>query len=409
MESTLFYGWYIVIAGAAINATIGGIVFYGFTAMVNPIAETFGWSYAQISLATTLRGIETGVLNPIVGVLVDRIPAYRLILFGVMVCGFGLFCLGLITSLSSFYICFLTAAVGVSFCVLLTPLTTVMHWFHENVGKATSMLALGIGLGGLTVPVITLILDAYGWRISLIILAVIVWVLGIPLAFIFKPNPPGRISIYRNEQIENQSSSELREYQDSGVELKEAAATRAFWHIGIAFMLQTAALAAPMLHIMPHLENLGINRTTASAVAMSIPLVSLPARFLFGWLSDVIPRKYTIAMAMTLTGVGLLLFSVLDQQSTALLIFFIIVYGFGLGGYTPLMPPIVKQYFGTKKFGTIFGVMGVFLTTGGISTPFLAGLVFDTVGSYGFTWIVLAFVALGGAVTILMIPSARVS
>ena len=62
----LFYGWYIVIAAALSNAAVGGIMVYGVTAMVDPIYAAFGWSYAVISLAMTLRGVENGVLNPVI-------------------------------------------------------------------------------------------------------------------------------------------------------------------------------------------------------------------------------------------------------------------------------------------------------------------------------------------------------
>jgi hypothetical protein len=54
----MFYGWYIVAASAFIGAFIGGTTMRGFTALVDPMVTTFGWSYAQISLAMTLRGVE---------------------------------------------------------------------------------------------------------------------------------------------------------------------------------------------------------------------------------------------------------------------------------------------------------------------------------------------------------------
>ena len=68
----VFYGWYIVGASVLITLYTGGIVHFGFTAVFEPIADEFGWSYAQISLAASLRGFEVGLLAPLVGLLVDR-------------------------------------------------------------------------------------------------------------------------------------------------------------------------------------------------------------------------------------------------------------------------------------------------------------------------------------------------
>ena len=67
----LFYGWYIVAASVLLMA-YSSVVTYGFTAFINPIATTFGWSYATISLAVSLHGLETGALNPFLGMAVDR-------------------------------------------------------------------------------------------------------------------------------------------------------------------------------------------------------------------------------------------------------------------------------------------------------------------------------------------------
>ena len=56
MKLKIFYGWYIVGASVLISAFIGGMSFYGFTALVDPVAATLGWSYSQISLAMSIRG-----------------------------------------------------------------------------------------------------------------------------------------------------------------------------------------------------------------------------------------------------------------------------------------------------------------------------------------------------------------
>ena len=62
-----FYGWWIVGGAFLIALYVGGAVFYGFTAFFEPIAEELGWSYAEISFAFSLRGLEAGILAPIFG------------------------------------------------------------------------------------------------------------------------------------------------------------------------------------------------------------------------------------------------------------------------------------------------------------------------------------------------------
>ena len=72
-RSKVFYGNYIVAAAVVIILYTGGIVHFGFTAVFEPIADEFGWSYAQVSLASSLRGFEMGLLAPLIGLLVDRV------------------------------------------------------------------------------------------------------------------------------------------------------------------------------------------------------------------------------------------------------------------------------------------------------------------------------------------------
>ena len=81
----IFYGWWIAFAGFFISLYQGGIIFYGFTAFVQPIVKEFGWSYAQISFAFSLRGLESGIFAPIMGLLVDRFGSRILLLISTKV------------------------------------------------------------------------------------------------------------------------------------------------------------------------------------------------------------------------------------------------------------------------------------------------------------------------------------
>ena len=60
----IFYGWWIVLACFFIAFYVAGIIFYGFTAFIDPLVAEFGWSYAQISFAASLRGLEMGIMAP---------------------------------------------------------------------------------------------------------------------------------------------------------------------------------------------------------------------------------------------------------------------------------------------------------------------------------------------------------
>ena len=81
----VYYGWWVVLASFVVAFYVAGTVFYGFTAFIEPLADEFGWSYTQISLAASLRGLEMGLMAPLVGILVDRIGSRKLLFSGILV------------------------------------------------------------------------------------------------------------------------------------------------------------------------------------------------------------------------------------------------------------------------------------------------------------------------------------
>jgi MFS family permease len=179
---------------------------------------------------------------------------------------------------------------------------------------------------------------------------------------------------------------------------------RAFWLIGIASFFQMAAMSAVTVHIMPYLTSLGVERARAGMIAMLVPLLSLAVRIPFGLLADKFPKKYVMSFTIGILSVGLFLFRLADGSSFGLMLLFAITIGFGMGGFMPLRPPIIREYFGTKNFGTIFGLTSVFITIGVVVSPPLVGWVFDTLGVYDPAWLVLGFLALAGAIIMLTIP-----
>ena len=126
-RSKVFYGWYIVGACLLISVYTAGVVFFGFTAVFEPIAEEFGWSYAQISLAASLRGLEIGLLAPLMGLLVDRWGPRRLIFGGsILVCA-GFLILSHVSTLTMFYGAFALIAIGMSTCTQTVLMTAVAN------------------------------------------------------------------------------------------------------------------------------------------------------------------------------------------------------------------------------------------------------------------------------------------
>jgi len=125
-----------------------GTLFFGFTAYFEPIVREFGWSYTEISLVVSLRGLEIGIFAPVAGFLADRYGSRKLIIAGSAIVGLGFLLLSLTHSLLMFYAAFLLLAFGAGGCTSVVLMTSVAQWFTKNIGKAFGVMACGYGAAG---------------------------------------------------------------------------------------------------------------------------------------------------------------------------------------------------------------------------------------------------------------------
>jgi OFA family oxalate/formate antiporter-like MFS transporter len=399
MFKNLYYGWWIVIACFIINLYVGGVTFFGFTAFFEPILREFNWSYTQISLATSLRGLEMGIFAPIVGFLVDRFGSRKLLLGGAIIIGIGLILLSFTQSLLMFYLSILFISFGAGGCASVVTMTAVAIWFNKNVGLALGVMACGFGAGGLIIPLIVYLIDAFGWRSTLVILGVGMWFLGIPLALIVRDRPEeiglsaeGSITELSRPPGQKDGSEKTREI------FLEIIKERSFLYLVIAETVRLMAVNAVVTHLMPYLSIIGMSRTASGAVAAALPLVSIVGRLGFGWWGDRFDKRIVWATTFFFMSSGVFAFCYV--QSFWVLLLFVLLFAPGFGGGMVLRGAILQKYFGMASFGKMLGIMLGFGSIGGIIGPTLAGWAFDTLGSYNSVWYGLSAIS---GVTIFLI------
>jgi sugar phosphate permease len=371
----------------------GGVIFYGFTAVFEPIAQHFRWSYTQISFAASLRGLEMGILAPLIGILVDRWGPRKLLIGGTIVTTLGLLVLSRTVSLGMFYGAFALLAVGTSICSTTVFMPAVANWFRRKIGLATGIMVCGYGFSGLLVPLMVRLIDLYGWQAAIAIFAAGMLIICLPLSLIVRHRPEhygyqpdGEI----NNDVRSRDPKAAVEAVEISVKAKEALKNRAFWHITLALLCQTVILMAVITHIMPYLSSIGIPRTKSGLVASVLPLISIGGRLGLGWLGDRSDKRRVMAAALAMMGIGILCFGFASPQTMPALISFLVLFGIGYGGINTLRASILTELFGRGSFGTIHGATLGIMDLGGIAGPPIAGYVYDKFGTYQPVWLAFA-------------------
>ena len=100
-----------------------------------------------------------------------------------------------------------------------------------------------------------------------------------------------------------------------------------------------------------------------------------------------------LANQVALQTAGLFVLSMVDVSNVWLLVVFLLVYAPGYGAPIVLRPALQADYFGVKNFGTLMGLVSLVSLVGGLSSPIVAGWIFDVTGGYQLAWRIFALVS----------------
>jgi len=410
----LFYGWRIVALGFLINAFGVGTFFYGFSTFFNPLIMEFGWSRTLLSGVFSMSRMEGGIEGPIAGWLTDRFGSRRMLFIGILITGCGFILLKMVNSPPSLYALFLLIATGFNMGYVHATGAAVAKWFIKKRSRALSFLITGNGVGGAVfVPLIAWLITQYDWRMAAVIIGVATILIPLPLSLLIRSNPEdmglrpdGDSSISpkvdsEEQQDNNKASSDV--YSDEiSFSVLEAIKTRAFWVYSGSMMLRACILSAIVVHQIPHLTDNGIPYQTASNVLGLMVLMSVPGRFIFGWLGDRFDKKKLLFLLCILQGLGIYIF--INASTPALLYLFVIVYGLGYGGAIPLTFALRADLFGRKNYATISGITMTVTMVGTVSAPLFAGYLYDISHSYSLAFYIFMVIIILSGIGFLMIP-----
>ena len=371
----------------------GGGGLYVFPVFIASLQEEFGWNMTQISISAALFGITMGLSNPVVGNFFGRFGARKTMLVAAIVSVLTLLAYAGLQNLVMLYVIALFSGFGVAGTTILPAQTLVVNWFDRFRGRAMGLTMLGIGAGGfLLPPFYELMIRLVGWRLAWVAGAAMLAGIVVPLIVIVVRTWPSDLGL----RVDGANAGDLSDSAPAppvtGLSVKSAVATSAFWLLLIIYLLQLIGVSAMNFHFVPFAtQELGFDpRVAAFYYGLTVGF-SIIGRLLFGWLADRFPPALLLALSFALMALGATLIEILlvhlELRDARLLGLYALPFGVGIGANFVTMPVLVGRCFVQLHFSRIMGFLMSGFAVGIVIGIPGAGFVFDRTGSYEWVFI----------------------
>jgi len=146
-----------------------------------------------------------------------------------------------------------------------------------------------------------------------------------------------------------------------------------------------------------HAIDHGVPAMAAATVLSAASLASLSGKIICGLVADRVGAKRTLVTGLALQAVAVSLYLVVRELPSFYAL--ALMFGFAYGGVMPLYAILVREYFGARIMGTVFGAAAFVSTLGMALGPWAGGWLYDASGSY--VWLFTGSAGIGlGAVAI---------
>lgn len=394
--------WLYVIVGFLISLVLG--LLYAWSIFVIPLEKQFGWTRAQTSLAFTISIIFFVVGMIAGGKHTDKKGPRVVVSIGSIVLAVGFFLASMTDSLIHLYISYgVLCGFGIGYANI-APMATAMRWFPDRRGFVSGILVMGFGLAAFVLgSTAGYIIVKVGWEWAFKLFAVLSLVFCLLGAQFLKYPPAGWLPPGMQQAGPAGPARKAPDY-----DWREMFRTSTWW---IWWTFHLVILTGGLMiigHIVPFAVEGGVS--TASAVfAMGVfSVCNGLGRLAVGLLWDKLGRNHT----MTITGVvmlaGLLCLGLLvGKFGYAALLTAVTLIGAAFGGAVPIASSLIASSFGSKHFGTNYGIATTPLMVGAIIGPYLGGYIRTLTNSYEYAIFTSVALAVIGIITGIIIKDPK--
>jgi MFS family permease len=381
----LFYGWRMVAAACALRVLGSGLHSFGFTVFFLPLTQDLNLNRTSTSLAFSLARAEGAIEGPIVGHLLGRLGPKPIMLAAVLLMGIGYLLLSQVESYVSFLIVYLgVISLAHAGGFMHAPMVLINTWFIRHRARAITVSSAAFGLGGVLIaPILSVVVQTWGWRWGAAIAGVSFLVIGIPLTLTIRRSPEGMGLLPDGDMPLSHASghdgSEQKIKSEREVTLAEALRSFAFWGSVLAAGIRNGSYHAIAVHFVPLMVWKGLSQSEAALLLSVYAFLGMALTLILGWFADK-TNKPRLTAFILFAAAGAMFLPIVGNSLWSLCLF--TIFFAAVETTFPLGWAVVGDLFGRKHYAQIRGYMTLFYTWGGVIGPVVAGAIFDRWNTY---------------------------
>lgn len=393
-----FYGWWILGLISFMAALNNAFFDKGPALFLIPVGVSLGLNRATASLIFSLGRSEGALNGPVVGYLVDRFGARKMMVIGTFLAGIGFVIFALAPNLWVFALAYLGfVSLGATMAFQDSATSMVNMWFSRYRVRAMSIREATGNLGStILIPLMTLVIAIYDWRIAALMGAVAYLVLILPFIPLLKESPESigllpdganaddvggaRTATSDAPGVDSVEALRLRRFYDTPeFTVREALRTSSYWYLLTGTMLRQVSRVGLDLHYIAILEWKGFDLSIA-ALFFTLRLgMNVPSKLVVGYFGDRVSKPAILSGGMVLYALGLVL--LLSSNAVWILVVSAVISGLS-EGITPVNWGAIGDYFGRHHYATLRGIINLSYSWALLFVPFAAGWWFDQHASY---------------------------
>ena len=392
MKKNFFYGYVVFALCLLACATIGIPNTYGL--FYQPLSEILNVGKANATLHVSIAGLATGFSSPVIVKAMKKVSYRTIIIAGILLLAVSGYVIGTCQDLLLVNIMGVLRGLGLacSSNVIITMLTG--NWFRSRRGTISGIIMSFSGIiGSLFSPIVSSMLNNYGFRNAYLICIFIMVVMALPAVFI--PLRPEDIDM----KAYGYGKSDIKE-KDSYEGYYDLSFTGKVFILLITTSFLVICVTTLTSYLPSYVESLKQSAGNGAALLSASMVGNVLFKFLIGISIDRKGVFFSFVTFMTISFIGLL-FIVLMPHNYWILMIAGILYGSCYSVNKVAIPLTIRIFFGDGNYGEAYSVLSLCENIARSIVITSIGFIYDRSGSYLICFLIAIFTSLASSALIM--------